>query len=66
MSLNQTPRPPARELRDRYLEEMNSGHFLSEGSGKYDVSRAAISDERSAITGIAPTNLDQTPLLKAA
>ena len=29
----------ARELRDRYLDEVNSGRCLLEGSGKYDVSR---------------------------
>lgn len=30
----------ARELRDRYLEEVNSGRVLLDGAGKYDVSRA--------------------------
>jgi hypothetical protein len=29
----------ARELRDRYLEEVNSGRFLPEAQGKYDVAR---------------------------
>jgi hypothetical protein len=30
----------ARELRDRYLEEINSGRLLPAGQGKYDVGRA--------------------------
>ena len=30
----------ARELRDRWLEHVNSGEFLLEGAGKYDVTRA--------------------------
>lgn len=30
----------ARELRDRYLEQVNSGRLLPESSGKYDVGRA--------------------------
>ena len=29
----------ARELRDRYLDEVNSGRLLPAGAGKYDVSR---------------------------
>jgi hypothetical protein len=29
----------ARELRDRWLEQVNSGHSLPEAAGKYDVSR---------------------------
>jgi hypothetical protein len=29
----------ARELRDRWLEKVNSGHYLPEASGKYDVSK---------------------------
>ena len=30
----------ARELRDRYLEQVNTGRMLPESSGKYDVGRA--------------------------
>jgi hypothetical protein len=31
----------ARELKDRWLEEMNSGRYLPMGKGKYEVSRLA-------------------------
>ncbi len=48
----------ARELRDRYIEEINAGRLLPPSAcGKYDVSRQIES---------APTQLKQTPLLKAA
>jgi GNAT superfamily N-acetyltransferase len=48
----------ARELRDRYLEEMNSGRLLPPAAhGKYDVSRQLES---------APTQLATTKLLDAA
>ena len=52
----------ARELRDRYLEQINSGgpgsdRMLPSAHGKYDVSRQVEA---------APTTLKQTPLLKAA
>jgi hypothetical protein len=47
----------AREFRDRYLEQVNTGLILPPGSGKYDVSRQL---EAAAST------LKQTPLLKAA
>ena len=30
----------ARELRDRWLEEVNAGRFLPASNGKYDVSKA--------------------------
>ncbi len=30
----------ARELRDRWLEEVNAGRYLPAANGKYDVSRA--------------------------
>ena len=40
----------ARELRDRWMEEINSGRYLPEANGKYEVSRAI---EHSAAT-IAP------------
>ena len=30
----------ARELRDRWLEQVNSGQYLPEAEGRYDVSRA--------------------------
>ena len=49
----------ARELRDRYLEQINTPgeRLLPAAHGKYDVSRQLES---------APTQLKQTPLLKAA
>ena len=48
----------ARELRDRYLEEMNSGNLLPPAAqGKYDVSRQLEA---------APSSLNETPLLDAA
>jgi hypothetical protein len=48
----------ARELRDRYLEEVNSGRMLAAANGKYEVSRQLEA---------APTRLTTpTPLLKAA
>src|SRR5688572_21989253 len=41
----------ARELRDRWMEEINSGRYLPVCNGKYDVSRAlAVGDQRSAIS----------------
>lgn len=46
----------AREFRDRYLDEVNSGRFLPSGNGKYDVSRQLAA---------APTPV-AVPLLKAA
>jgi GNAT superfamily N-acetyltransferase len=39
----------ARELRDRWLEEVNSGRFLAANGGKYDVGRA-LSDGASTTT----------------
>ncbi|MCI0362529.1 MAG: GNAT family N-acetyltransferase [Phycisphaerales bacterium] len=47
----------ARELRDRFLEQINTDRMLPSAHGKYDVSRALEA---------APTELKQTPLLKAA
>ncbi|MCI0366699.1 MAG: hypothetical protein L0219_22780 [Phycisphaerales bacterium] len=47
----------ARELRDRYLEQANADRMLPSAHGKYDVSRQLEA---------APTELKQTPLLKAA
>jgi hypothetical protein len=47
----------ARELRDRFLEEVNSGRCLPAGNGKYAVSRQIHA---------APSQLNQTPLLDAA
>ena len=47
----------ARELRDRYLEEVNSGRMLPSANGKYDVSRQL---------DAAPSKLQQSPLLDAA
>ena len=40
----------ARELRDRWMEEVNSGRYLPASLGKYEVSRGiAVRDQRSAI-----------------
>jgi hypothetical protein len=48
----------ARELRDRYIEQINAGLLLPRSAcGKYDVSRQLEA---------APSTLKQTPLLKAA
>ena len=47
----------ARELRDRYVEEINTDRLLPSASGKYDVSRQLEA---------APSNLKQAPLLEAA
>lgn len=48
----------ARELRDRYLDDVNTGRMLPPGAcGKYDVSRQLEA---------APSELKQTPLLKVA
>jgi hypothetical protein len=41
----------ARELRDRWLEHVNSGQTLIESAGKYDVTRAL--PARSAVEGFA-------------
>jgi len=57
----------ARELRDRYLEEMNSGRLLPAREAKYDVSRqlaAGVAPKR-LLTG-APGSPVPLPLLKAA
>ena len=48
----------ARELRDRYLEQMNSEGFALEGRGKYEISRT-LSDAQAS-----PRN--QLPLLGIA
>jgi hypothetical protein len=47
----------ARELRDRYLEQVNADRLLPAAHGKYDVSRQLEA---------APTELKALPLLKAA
>jgi hypothetical protein len=47
----------ARELRDRYLEQVNADRLLPAANGKYDVSRQVES---------ASSTLKQTPLLEAA
>lgn len=41
----------ARELRDRYLEQVNTGRLLPESSGKYDVGRAL---EAGRAEGVQP------------
>lgn len=47
----------AREFRDRYLDEVNSGRHMLEANGKYDVSRQLAA---------APTQVESVPLLNAA
>ena len=47
----------ARELRDRFLEQVNTGRLLPGETGKYDASRQLAA---------APTELKQTPMLEAA
>jgi len=49
----------ARELRDRWLEQVNAGQVLEAGQGKYEVSRALQAAGPMAIT-------KPTPLLGAA
>jgi GNAT superfamily N-acetyltransferase len=59
----------ARELRDRYLEAMNSGRLLPSATevAKYDVSRTLSEFEGSRQLEAAPRGLNPTvPLLKAA
>jgi len=51
----------ARELRDRFLEQVNADRLLPGTQGKYDVSR-----QLQSAPGAAPTELNQTRLLKAA
>lgn len=51
----------ARELRDRYLEELSAGTLQLESAGKYDVSR-----QLAPAPGAAPSELKLKPLLKAA
>ena len=46
----------ARELRDRYLDEVNSGRCLPAANGKYDVSRSL----ESGGTGILPVHEGST------
>jgi hypothetical protein len=56
----------ARELRDRWMEEVNSGRFLPADSGKYEVSRAL--PERASAEKSQPTRraLIPPPLLVPA
>jgi hypothetical protein len=48
----------AREFRDRYLDEVNSGRHMLESNGKYDVSRQ--------LAAAPATVIEQVPLLNAA
>ena len=53
----------ARELRDRWMEEINAGRYLPEANGKYEVARQiAVSDQRSAVS----LESSALPLLPAA
>ena len=60
----------ARELRDRWMEEVNSGRYLPESQGKYEVSRQiAVRDQRAAIgleDSALSTHHSALPLLPAA
>jgi len=49
----------AAEEANAFLEEVNSGRLLPAAQGNYEVAR-------QLAPGFAPTNLNQTPLLKAA
>ena len=53
----------ARELRDRYLEQVNANRLLPAAQGKYDVSRPRMLGPGAAPF---PGALKQTPLLDAA
>ena len=52
----------ARELRDRYLEEVNTGRILPAAQGKYDVSRPRM----LPAAPFASAELKRVPLLDAA
>lgn len=54
----------ARELRDRYLEEVNTGRFLPAANGKYDVSRQLMSAPGPGISRVS--DVEQVKLLDAA
>ena len=46
----------ARELKDRWLEEINSGRYLPMANGKYEVTRAIgerVETEDGRLTGLA-------------
>jgi len=56
----------AREFRDRYLDEVNSGRCLRAANGKYDVSRQLPPPPAAAPTVGGPPIIEHVPLLKAA
>ena len=56
----------AREFRDRYPNEVNSGRMLLASNGKYDVSRQLPPPPAAAPTVGGPPIIEQVPLLKAA
>ena len=47
----------ARELRDRWLEEVNSGNYLPGSQGKYDVSRALESTKPISTSPVPQSSL---------
>jgi len=49
----------ARELRDRYLEQVNTGRMLPAANGKYDVSRQLEAPPSTMV-------IEQMPMLEAA
>jgi len=51
----------ARELRDRYLDGVNSGRVLPAAHGKYDVSRQLVTEVPAS-----GAMVEAVPLLKAA
>lgn len=53
----------ARELRDRYLDEVNSGNMLLPASGKYEVGRQL---PETGMKALESTRRVTTPLLEAA
>src|SRR6185436_10540934 len=53
----------ARELRDRWMEEVNSGRFLPESNGKYEVSRQIAASDQRLAASLEPSAV---PLLPAA
>jgi hypothetical protein len=56
----------ARELKDRWLEEINSGRYLPMGNGKYEVSRGIDLTARAAPAGAERLTIGQSTVPAAA
>jgi hypothetical protein len=56
----------ARELKDRWLEEINSGRYLPMANGKYDLARTLIAAEVSGQLQPTTDHARELPLLTAA